>query len=56
MIKLTETDTYPKVLDSALRLGHVVLIEDIHEELDPALDNILQKAVFKNEGVEYINF
>lgn len=56
VIKLSETTTYPKVLDSALKLGHVVLIEDVLEEIDPALDNILQKAIFMNDGLPCINF
>ena len=56
VVKLSETDTYPKIVDTALRLGHIVLIEDVLEEIDPALDNILQKAIFDNNGLPTIHF
>ena len=56
IVKLSETDTYPKVVDTALRLGQVVLVEDVLEEIDPALDNILQKAIFDNNGLPTIHF
>lgn len=56
IVKLSETDAYPKVLDRALRNGEIVLIEDVHEEIDPALDNILQKAIFDNNGLPTIHF
>ena len=47
---------YSKVVDSAIRLGQIVLIEDVYEEIDPALDNILQKAIFDNNGLPTIHF
>lgn len=56
IVKLTDTDTYAKTVDTALRLGQVVLIEDVQEEIDPALDNILQKAIFDNNGLPTIHF
>ena len=55
-IKLTETDTYARVVDTALRLGHVLLLEDIGEEIDPSLDTVLCKAVFENDRMLLINF
>lgn len=51
VVKLSESHTYPKIIDSALQLGHIVLVEDVLEEIDPALDNILQKAIFTNNGL-----
>lgn len=56
VVRLTDTSAYAKVVDSALKLGHVVLAEDILEKIDPALDNILLKAIFINDGIPSINF
>lgn len=56
IVKLSQSQTYPKVVDSALRLGQIVLIEDVLEEIDPALDNILQKAIFDVNGLPTIHF
>jgi dynein heavy chain len=56
IVKLTESNTYPKVIERALSTGRVVLIENVLEEIDPSLDNILLKAVFMNDGVPSINF
>lgn len=56
IVKLTDSAGYMKVVDTALRLGHVVLVEDVLEEIDPALDNILQKAIFDNNGLPTITF
>ncbi len=33
-----------------------MLIEDVYQEIDPGLDSVLTKAIYKEEGVEKINF
>jgi hypothetical protein len=43
-------------MESALMTGATVLIEDIQQEIDPGLDPVLTKAVYKEEGVEKINY
>lgn len=47
--KLTDGN-YLRVLEGAIRIGNPVLVEDVGEALDPALEPILQKAVFKQGG------
>ncbi|KAF8787359.1 Dynein heavy chain 3 like protein [Argiope bruennichi] len=53
VIKLTDSN-YIRVLESALQFGHPVLLENVGEDLDPVLEPILTKAVFKEGGMEMI--
>jgi dynein heavy chain len=39
-----------RTLENSIRLGTPVLLEDVGEELDPAIDPVLQKQVFKQSG------
>ena len=41
---------YLKKLEQCLSKGSTVLLQDVGEELDPSLDNLLNKAVFKSGG------
>lgn len=45
-IKLTDPNLL-RTLENSIRIGSPVLLEDIGEVLDPALDPVLQKQVFK---------
>ncbi|GIY63283.1 dynein heavy chain 3, axonemal [Caerostris darwini] len=53
VIKLTDTN-YIRVLEAALQFGHPVLLENVAEDLDPVLEPILTKAVFKEGALEMI--
>ncbi len=39
-----------RTLENCIRIGQPLLLEDIGEYLDPALEPVLQKAVFKQSG------
>lgn len=49
VIKLTD-GTYLRTLENSIRVGNPVLIEDVGEILDPALEPVLQKAIFEVDG------
>lgn len=53
VLKLTDTN-YLRTLENAITFGTPVLIENVQEELDPILEPVLQKATFKQQGVDYI--
>merc|ERR1740130_2085595 len=42
--------TILRTLENAIRLGTPVILEDVREELDPALEPVLQKQVYKQAG------
>ena len=50
LIKLTQSD-YLRTLENAIRVGAPVLLENVEEELDPPLEPILLKQVFKQGGL-----
>ena len=56
VIKLVEGHSYQKEMENAIMTGATVLIEDVSEELDPGLDSILTKSIYKDEGLMKINF
>eukprot|EP00056_Hartaetosiga_gracilis_P013585 m.226506 g.226506 ORF g.226506 m.226506 type:complete len:4004 (+) comp13864_c0_seq2:104-12115(+) len=50
VIKLTD-ETFMRTLENAIQFGTPVLLENVGEELDPALEPLLQKTTFKQGGV-----
>lgn len=53
VIKLTDRD-YMRTLENAVQFGIPVLLENVGEDLDPSLEPLLLKQVFKSGGVNYI--
>lgn len=51
IIKLSDAN-YSRALESSIQFGTPVLLENVGEELDPALQPVLLKATFKQGGVE----
>ena len=49
VIKLTES-TYLRTLENCIRVGNPVLLENVEEKLDPALEPVLAKQTFKSAG------
>lgn len=52
MTKLTDNN-FLKILETAIRNGQPVLMENIEEELDPSLEPILNKQMVK-KGPQWI--
>ena len=50
VIKLTDDD-YLRTLENAIQFGLPVLLENVGEELDPSLEPLLLKQLFKSGGV-----
>ncbi|PAA63386.1 hypothetical protein BOX15_Mlig017039g2 [Macrostomum lignano] len=53
VIKPTDS-SYVRVLENSIQFGIPVLLENVGEELDPILENVLNKQTYKQAGVEYI--
>lgn len=49
MIKLTDSD-YLRTLENSVQFGKPVLLENVGEELDPSLEPLLLKQIFKQVG------
>lgn len=49
IIRLNQPD-YTRVLENAIQFGLPVLLENIGEELDPILESVLLKQLFKQGG------
>ncbi|KAL0488326.1 dynein heavy chain [Acrasis kona] len=48
---LKQSDSnYGKILEGAIRIGTPVLMEDVSEVIDPSLEPVLSKQVFRSQG------
>ena len=50
VIKLSDRD-FLRSLENAIRFGKPCLLENVGEELDPALEPVLLKQTFKQQGM-----
>ncbi|CAE7219408.1 DNAH6 [Symbiodinium sp. KB8] len=53
IIKLSQPD-FLRTLENAIQFGQPVLLENVEEELDPSLEPVLLKQVFKKGGLPMI--
>ena len=53
VIKLTDGD-YLRRLENSIQFGQPVLLENVGEELDPSLEPLLLKQIFKQGGINCI--
>ncbi|KAF3425902.1 hypothetical protein E2986_08048 [Frieseomelitta varia] len=53
VIRLSQPD-YMRILENAIQFGQPVLLENVGEELDAALEPLLMKQTFKSGGTECI--
>jgi dynein heavy chain len=53
IVKLTD-ENLVRTLENAIRFGKPLLIENVPEELDPILDSVLQKQIYKQSGADVI--
>jgi len=53
VIKLSQSD-FLRTLENAIQFGQPVLLENVEEELDPSLEPVLLKQVFKKGGLPMI--
>ncbi|XP_048874195.1 dynein axonemal heavy chain 12 isoform X2 [Brienomyrus brachyistius] len=53
IIKLTDAD-YMRTLENCLQFGTPLLLENVGEELDPSLEPLLLKQIFKQGGMDCI--
>lgn len=54
VIKLSDGVGFLRTLENAIQFGLPVLLENIEEELDPALEPLLLKQTFVQNNIEYI--
>jgi dynein heavy chain len=54
LVVIKQTEDFQRQLESAVQFGFPCLLEDVGEELEPALEPLLLKQVFKKSGVKVI--
>lgn len=55
VIKLTDAD-YMRALENAIQFGTPLLLENVGEELDPSLEPLLLKQIFKQGDLNVRHF
>ncbi|OHT02341.1 Dynein heavy chain family protein [Tritrichomonas foetus] len=53
IVKLSD-ENLVRTIENAIRFGKPLLIENVPEELDPILDPVLQKQIYKQSGADVI--
>jgi dynein heavy chain len=53
IVKLSD-ENLGRTIENAIRFGKPLLIENVPEELDPILDPVLQKQIYKQSGADVI--
>lgn len=53
IIQLSQPD-YLRVLENAIQYGLPVLLENVGLELEPIMESVLMKEVFRSSGTRYI--
>ena len=56
ILKPSDSENFVQRFEQALRMGLPLLLESVGEELDPILDPVLLKHIFKIAGVKQIKF
>ena len=49
-------DQLQKKLENAIVMGKTVLLEEVGESIDPGLDSIMNKQIYREEGIDKIRF
>ena len=49
-------DQLQKKFESAIVMGKTVLLEEVGENIDPGLDSILNRQIYREEGIDKIRF
>lgn len=52
VVKLSDSD-YIRTLENSIQFGTPVLIENVGEELDPSLEPLLLKQIFKQGSLKF---
>ena len=46
---------FQQILENSVRNGLVLLLEDMSEEIDPNIEQIVSKAIYREDGIDKIN-